>query len=123
MPIEVQSDGVNLIFEDYQKRKVTIKQDDYLELMMFEKRRVYRPVLEECLKNPTEVWWTIEHVEGVDYTLYKYIKIFSDLVFIAYVVVEDMTCFQLNNFYGFEEDEFEKAEEERSGSLILSKLL
>lgn len=30
MAIEVKTDGENLIFEDYGKRKVTIKQDDYL---------------------------------------------------------------------------------------------
>jgi hypothetical protein len=121
MTIEVQSDGEHLIFEDYLNRKVTINHEDYLNLMMFEKRRAYRPALEDCLKDPTEVWWSIEHVDGVDYTLYKYIKVYKNLVFIAYVVVEDMTIFKLNNFFGFDDNEIAEADRERCGQLVLSK--
>lgn len=123
MPIEVLSDGENLIFEDYQKRKVTIKHEDYLYIMQDEERQVYRPALEDCLKDPTEVWWTVEHFEGVDFTVYKYIKVYSNLVFIAWVTVENLTKFELNNFYGFEEEKLDEAEMERSGSLIFSNLI
>ncbi len=122
MPIEVQSDGENLIFEDYQKRKVIIKHDDYLSLMRAEERRIIRPSLEECLADPTEVWWAIESIEGKDYSYYKYIKLYSDFIFMATALLDDSMNFHLNNFYGFEEDEFAEAEKERRGQLILSKL-
>jgi hypothetical protein len=34
-------------------------------------------------------------------------------------IVEDMTSFQLNNFYGFDDDEIAEAVKERCGQLIL----
>lgn len=120
MAIEVKTDGENLIFEDYGKRKVTIKQDDYLELMSLEEKRAVRPALEDCLKDPTEVWWNKEEIEAVDYYYYKYIKLFSNLVFVAFVVIDDASNFELNNFYGYHENEFNLAEQERKGQLILS---
>lgn len=123
MPIEVQSDGENLIFKDYLNREVTIKQEDYLNLMMSKKRRFVRPALEDCLADPTEVWWLIENVEGKDYTYYKYIKFYKNLAFVAYVLLDEIMNFHLNNFYGFEENESDEADKERSGQLILSKLL
>ena len=86
MPREIESDGVNLIFKDYQNREVTIKHEDYLGLMESEERRLIRPALEDFLADPTEVWWSVENIENKDYTYYKYFKIYKDLVFIAYVV-------------------------------------
>ena len=122
MPIEVKSDDENLIFEDYQKRKVIIKHSDYLSLMMSEERMAIRPVLEDCLMDPTEVWWKVEKIEGIDYSFYKYFKLFSNLVFIAVVMVDAGADFELNNFYSFNDNEFDEADKERNGQLILSKL-
>jgi len=121
MPREIQSDGQNLIFEDYLKRKVTIEHEDYLDLLRSEKRRLVRPALEDCLADPTEVWWQIENIEGKDYTFYKYIKLYKNMVFVAYILLDELMNFHLNNFYGFEENEFDEADKERSGQLILSK--
>lgn len=59
MPRELQSDGENIIFKDYLNRNVTIVHEDYLNLMMSEERRSIRPALEDCLADPTEVWWLI----------------------------------------------------------------
>jgi len=123
MQREIQSDGQNLIFEDYLNRKVTIEHEDYLDLMRSEKRRSIRPVLEDCLADPTEVWWQIENIEGKDYTFYKYIKLYKNIVFVAYVLLDELMNFHLNNFYGYEENEFDEADKERSGQLILSKQL
>ena len=122
MPLEVKSDDENLIFEDYQKRKVIIKHSDYLSLMMSEERMAIRPVLEDCLMDPTEVWWKVEKIEGIDYSFYKYFKLFSNLVFIAVVMVDAGADFELNNFYSFNDNEFDEADKERNGQLILSKL-
>lgn len=123
MPRELQSDGENIIFKDYLNRNVTIVHEDYLNLMMSEERRSIRPALEDCLVDPTEVWWLIESVEGKDYTFYKYIKLYKNLAFIAYVLLDELMDFHLNNFYGFDENEFDEADKERCGQLILSKLL
>ena len=122
MPIEIQSDGENLIFFDYANRKVTIKETDFLQLMMSEERRSIRPILEDCLKNPTEVWWNIEDIEGKNYSYYKFFKVYSNLVFVALVLMDEALNFHLNNFYGFAENEFELAEKERKGRLIRSNL-
>ncbi len=122
MPIEVKSDDENLIFEDYQKRKVIIKHNDYLNLMMSEERKVIRPALEDCLSDPTEVWWKVERIEDIDYSYYKYLKLYSNLVFVAVVLINTEANFELNNFYGFNENEFEETDKERNGQLILSKL-
>lgn len=122
MPREIESDGVNLIFKDYQNRKVTIKHEDYLDLMTSKERRLIRPALEDCLADPTEIWWSIENIGNKGYTYYKYFKIYKDLVFIAYVLLDESMNFHLNNFFGFEENEFDEAEKERCGQLILSKL-
>jgi hypothetical protein len=121
MPREIQSDGKNLIFKDYLNRSVSIAHDDYLDLMRSEERRLIRPALEECLADPTEVWWSIETVEGKDYSYYKYFKFYKNLVFLAYVLIDESLHFHLNNFYGFNENEDEKADRERCGQLILSK--
>lgn len=123
MPIEVQSDGENLIFKDCLNREVTISQKDYLNLMMSEKRRFIRPALEDCLAEPMEVWWLIENIEGKDYTFYKYIKLYKNLAYVSYVLLDESMNFHLNNFYGFDEAEFDEADKERNGQLILSKLL
>ena len=48
MPIIVESDGENLIFNDYLNRTIKIKQEDYLELIRDEERWNIRPALEEC---------------------------------------------------------------------------
>jgi|GEM_PF-2032056 len=122
MPVYVQSDGENLIFTDYLKRKVTIQHEDYLGLMRSEKRRSIRPALEDCLADPSEVWCLIENIEGKDYTCYKYFKVYRNLVFLAYVLLDETMNFHLNNFYGFGENEFDEADKERRGQLILSKL-
>ena len=122
MPREILSDGKNLIFKDYLSRNVIIKHEDYLDLMRSEERRLIRPALEECLADPTEVWWQIENIEGKDYTCYKYFKLYKNLVFVAYVLLDELMNFHLDNFYGYEENEFDEAEKERSGQLILSKL-
>jgi len=123
MPREIESDGVNLIFKDFQNRKVTIKHEDYLDLMTIEERRLIRPTLEDSLADPTEIWCSIESFENKGYTYYKYFKIYKDLVFIAYVLLDESMNFHLNNFFGFEKNEFDEAEKERCGQLILSKLL
>lgn len=88
--------------------------------MSLEEKRAVRPALEDCLKDPTEVWWNKEEIEAVDYYYYKYIKLFSNLVFVAFVVIDDASNFELNNFYGYHENEFNLAEQERKGQLILS---
>lgn len=44
MPIEVMSDGENLIFKDYLNRKEIIQHGDYLDLMRSEERRSIRPL-------------------------------------------------------------------------------
>jgi hypothetical protein len=121
MPIVAHSDGENLIFKDYQNRKVIIKHEDYINLMMNEDRRAVRPALEDCLAEPNEVWWLVENIEGEDYSFYKYIKYYKNLVFIAYVLFDEYLNFHLNNFYGFGEDETDEAEKERCGQLILSR--
>jgi len=123
MPIEIQFDGENLIFLDYADRKVTIKENDYLQLMMSEERRAIRPILETCLKDPTEVWWNIEEIEGEQYSYYKYFKAYSNLIFVALVLMDDSVNFELNNFYGYKEGEFDLAEEERKGRLIRSNIM
>ena len=122
MPIENQIDGDNLIFHDYANRKVTINQNDYLQLMMSEERRSIRPILEDCLKNPTEVWWNIEEIDGENYSYYKFFKVFSDLVFVAVVLMDEAVNFSLNNFYGYAENEFDQADKERTGQLIRSMM-
>lgn len=122
MPRELQSDGENIIFKDYLNRNVTIEHGDYLNLMKSEERRFVRPALEDCLAEPTEIWWVLDKVDNKDYSCYKYIKIYKNLVFIAYVILDKSMNFQLNNFYGFEENEFDEADKERCGQLILSKL-
>ena len=123
MPRELQSDGENIIFKDYLNRNVTIKHEDYLDLMASIQRQSIRPALEDCLADPTEVWWTIENIEGKDYTFYKYIKLYKNLAFIAYVLLDEFLNFRLNNFSGFDENESEEADKERCGQLVLSKLL
>jgi hypothetical protein len=55
-----------------------------------------------------------------NYSFYKYIKVYRDLVFIAYVLFDESLNFHLNNFYGFGDNEFEEADKERCGQLILS---
>ncbi len=122
MPIEVQSDGEKLIFRDYLNRKVTILHEDYFDLMASPERRVIRPALEDCLSNPSEVWWTFETIEGKEYSYYKYLKVYRDLVFIAVVLMDDFLNFNLNNFYGYDENEVGLAENDRCGQLILSNL-
>ncbi len=119
-PREILSDGENLIFEDYGKRKVMINENDYMELMMSTEKRAIRPALEECLKNPSEVWWNIEEVDGEKYSYYKYFKFYSNLIFIALVLIDDNWNFELNNFYGYEKDDFSLAEKERIGQPIRS---
>lgn len=122
MTREILSDGENLFFIDYAKRKLRINQNDYLNLMRSEERRVIRPILEECLQKPTEVWWMVEELEGETYSYYKYIKLYSNLVFIAYVIIDERLNFSLNNFFAYNEDEFHLADNERRGQLILSNL-
>lgn len=121
MPRELQSDGENIIFKDYLNRNVSIAHEDYLDLMRSEERRLIRPALEDCLADPSEVWWTIENVEGKDYTFYKYFKFYSNLAFVAYVLLDESLNFHLNNFYGFDENESDEADKERCGQLILAK--
>jgi len=120
---EVQSQDGNLIFMDYQNRKVIISHEDYLNLIVVTKRQEIRPVLEECLAKPSEIWLSKENVDGKEYYFYKYIKVYSNLVFIAYILLDEAMNLLLNNFYGYEEDEFEEAEKERSGQLIHSDYL
>ncbi len=122
MPRIIESDGEYLIFKDYQKRQVIIKHEDYLSLMMVEERQAIRPALEDCLADPTEVWWNVENINGKDYSYYKYIKLYSDFMFVATALLDDSMNFYLNNFYGFEKDEFVEAEKERRGQPILSRL-
>jgi hypothetical protein len=122
MTIAVQSDGKNLIFKDYQNRSITISHSDYFELIASKERQQIRPLLEDCLIDPTEVWWSVENIEGENYTFYKYIKLYSDLVFIAYVLLDESMGFHLNNFYAFNAEQFDEAEKERCGQLVLSKL-
>lgn len=122
MPIIVESDGENLIFNDYLNRTIKIKQEDYLELIRDEERWNIRPALEECFSDPTEVWFNKENVEGKDYYYYKFIKLYSNLAFIAIILIDDLLRLTLNNFYGFDEDELNQVNEERKGQLILSKL-
>ena len=122
MPIIVESDGENLIFNDYLNRTIKIKQEDYLELIRDEERWNIRPALEECFSDPTEVWFNVENVEGEDYCYYKFIKLYSNLAFIAIILIDDLVRLTLNNFYGFDEDELNQVNEERKGQLILSKL-
>ena len=122
MPIEVQSDGANLIFKDYQHRKIVISHEDYLELIAVPERQQIRPVLEDCLLDPTEVWWSVENSDGINHTFFKYIKLYSNLVFIAYVLLDETMGLHLNNFYAFNDNQFDDAEKERCGQLILSKL-
>jgi hypothetical protein len=122
MTIEVQSDGENLIFKDYQNRNITISHSDYFELISSKERQQIRPSLEDCLIDPTEVWWSVENFEGENYTFYKYIKLYRDFVFVAYVLLEEFMGFNLNNFYGFNAEQIDEAEKERSGQLVLSKL-
>lgn len=122
MPIIVESDGENLIFNDYLNRTIKIKQEDYLELIRDVERRNIRPALEECFSDPTEVWFNKENVEGKDYYYYKFIKLYSNLAFIAIILIDDLLRLTLNNFYGFDEDELNQVNEERKGQLILSKL-
>lgn len=122
MTIEVKSDGENLIFEDYKDREVTIKIEDYYNLIFADERKAIRPILEDCLKNPSEVWWNVEKIEGKEYSYRKYIKVFSNLVFVAVVLMDEQLNLELNNFYAYKEDQFDLAEEERVGQLILSNL-
>lgn len=72
--MELQSDGENIIFKDYLNRNVSIAHEDFLDLMRSEERRLIRPALEDCLADPSEVWWSVENVEGEDNTYYKYFK-------------------------------------------------
>jgi hypothetical protein len=87
--IIANSEDGNLVFKDYQNRKITIPHEDYLELMGSEERREIRSALEDCLRNPSEVWFSVENIEGKDYSYYKYIKLYSNLVFIAYVLLDE----------------------------------
>ena len=121
MTIEVKSDGENLIFEDYQKRKITIPHEDYIELISSKERQAIRPALEDGLTNPDEVWWMVETIEGVNVSYYKYIKFYRDAAFIAYVEIDENLNFHLNNFYAFADENYEEVDKERCGQLILSK--
>ncbi|NHB70381.1 PBECR2 nuclease fold domain-containing protein [Perlabentimonas gracilis] len=120
--IIANSEDGNLVFKDYQNRKITILHEEYLELMGSEERREIRSALEDCLTNPSEVWFSLENIDGKDYSYYKYIKLYSNLVFIAYVLLNEFLKMKLNNFYGFSMDDIEEAEKERCGQLIFSTL-
>jgi len=118
--IEVESRDGHLVFKDYGNREVTIAQEDYLNLIASPERQAIRPALEECLLNPTEVWWMVEDIEAQNYSYYKYLKVYKDLVFVAVVMHDSVMNFKLNNFYGYDEDNFSEAENERTGQLIKS---
>ncbi|HET8828631.1 MAG TPA: PBECR2 nuclease fold domain-containing protein [Pelobium sp.] len=107
-----------LVLKDYLNREVTIAEEDYLNLIAASGRRGVVHCLDECLLEPTEVWWMVEDINGVSYSYYKYFKIYRDLVFIAYVLHNKTMDFELNNFYGFDENNFHEAEKERRGQLI-----
>ncbi len=121
-PREIKYRDGKLIFEDYAKREVCILEEDYLNLMAASERRLIRPNLEDCLKNPTEMWWEVMNVDGEDYTVYKYFKLFSDGVFIVFAILDEFQNFTLNNFFFFDLQELEKINEVRRGMLIFSKL-
>lgn len=116
--IEIESRNGRLIFKDYNNREVSIAEEDYLSLMADPDRRAIRPALEECLLNPTEVWWMVEDIEGETYSYYKYIKIYRNLVFVAYVLHELGMDFTLNHFLAYDDENIAGAEEERKGKLI-----
>ncbi len=118
MTIERYSDGENFIFKDYLERKIIINENNYLELSLSNNRKNFLPVLDDLFLQPTEVWFNMEEIEGESYFYLKYIKVFKDAVFIAFVIMEDEFNFTLNNFYIYDENEFDKADEERVGKLI-----
>ena len=109
-----------LVFKDYYDREVIILQEDYLKLMSDPERRRFRPVLDECLADPTEVWWDKETVDGNDYFYFKYFKFYKDGAFIAWVLLDESQKLHLNNFYGFGDEELDMISEERCGQLIRS---
>lgn len=116
----VQSQDGNLVFKDYQNRNVIISQEDYLALILDAERQKFRSVLEDCLMKPSEVWFSKDEIDGESHFFYKYIKVYSNLVFIAYILFDEFLNLHLNNFYGYGENEFEEAEKERVGQLIHS---
>lgn len=118
---ELQYEDGKLIFSDYLQRKITIAEEDYLELIADNERREFRHALEECLLEPSEVWWDMETIEGVEYSYFKYFKFYRNVVFVVYVMFDDGINMTLNNFYGFREDEFDKVDDERCGNLIHSE--
>lgn len=120
--IELHYQDGKLFFKDYANRDVSIVEDDYLDLISSPERQEIRPCLEECLLEPSEVWWVYETIDNVEYSYYKYIKLYSDLVFVAYVINNDLLNFTLNNFYAYNEHSFSEAEKERTGQLIKSNL-
>ncbi len=119
MPRYIQYDGEYLKFKDYGDRIVKIKESDYLKLMSFPEVRVVRPALEECLMKPSEVWIGAQVVDGITYNYYRYIKLYSNLIFVALITIDESQNFLLNNMYGYLEGEFELAEEDRIGRRII----
>jgi len=116
--IEIESRDGHLIFKDYLGREIIIAEEDYLALIANPKAQEIRPNLEDCLKTPTEVWWMVEDIDGKSYSYYKYLKIYRDLVFVAYVLHDATMNFSLNNFYAYDEQNFAGAENERRGQLV-----
>lgn len=119
---ELKSGDGELIFEDYAKREVCIKEENYLKLMAVESKYAYRSCLEECLIDPTEVWWQVKAKDGQDLTIYKYIKVYRNGYFATFVLVDELLKFHLNNFFWFETSESETVDKLRSGMLVTSKL-
>ena len=117
----LQCENGKLIFTDYLQRKITITEEDYLKLIANRERREVRPALEECLTDPSEVWWNMETIEGTEYSYFKYFKFYSNVAFVAYVSLDEFMNMSLNNFYGFREDKFDEVDKERCGQLIRSE--
>jgi hypothetical protein len=111
-----------LIFEDYAKRELSILEKNYLKLMTMPDKQEHRSCLEECLTDPTEVWWEVRKMDDIDVTFYKYIKLYSNGTFMALALVDEVANLFLNNFYWFDISESEKVEKLRRGILISSNL-
>lgn len=108
-----------MIFKDYGNREISIAHADYLELIASPHRRAIRPALEEALLNPTEVYVLLEKIGDDICHSYRYLKFYKNLVFVAIVTVEKGFLFELNNFYGYNENEFDEVENERRGNRVV----
>ncbi|MEP1085774.1 MAG: PBECR2 nuclease fold domain-containing protein [Algoriphagus sp.] len=121
-PREIKYKDGKLIFEDYAKREVSIREENYLKLMAVEAKYAYRSCLEECLTDPTEVWWEVKAKDGQDLKIYKYIKVYGNGYFVIFALVDEFLNFHLNNFYWFETSESEIIDKLRFGIPVISKL-